>query len=276
MKRSTERLGEATGWASIALGLPMTTVPGRLLEAIGLPDDDKARAWTVAVGVREYAGAATLLAMRHYQVGTWARVMGDVMDLTLLASGWGKARDRARLQTAMGTVGAFLAIDLFTAVKATRESTGRTPKPVPTPETHTGPTEASGSTHVRKSLTIRLPEDEVRQHWRQYEWTALDPQELESTGDVRFVPAPGSRGTEIHIDHEPATSALAAKLSKLVGIAPDQLIVDELRRFKAFVETGVVVRSEKSPEGPSSRRQLKQHPAQPPTEKKVKQMEGRS
>lgn len=263
MKKSTERLGDALGWASIGLGLPMTTVPGRLAQAIGLPDDGRTRAAIIGVGLREYAGAATLLAQRHYRAGTLARVGGDCIDLALLASGWGKATDRARLTRAMGAVGAVLVLDLIAAAKAVRETSGDTPKPNPTPESHTGPMETSTSTHVKKALTIRSDEDELRRHWREYEWTAFDPQELEANGDVTFSEAPGGRGTELHIDHEPSTNAVVAKLRKATGTAPDQLITDELRRFKALVETGVLVRSDKSPEGPSSRRQLKQQPAQP-------------
>jgi len=62
-----------------------------------------------------------------------------------------------------------------------------------------------------------------------------------------------------------AGGGIGAVAAKAVGKAPDQLINDDLRRFKALLETGVLARSETSPEGPSSHRQIfhKRQPAQP-------------
>jgi hypothetical protein len=40
-------------------------------------------------------------------------------------------------------------------------------------------------------------------------------------------------------------------------------VKDDLRRFKQQVETGVIPRSEGSPEGESAERKFKQRPAQP-------------
>jgi hypothetical protein len=40
-------------------------------------------------------------------------------------------------------------------------------------------------------------------------------------------------------------------------------VKDDLRRFKQVVETGIVPRSEGSPEGELAERKLKQRPAQP-------------
>ena len=52
-------------------------------------------------------------------------------------------------------------------------------------------------------------------------------------------------------------------MAKLLGEEPNQQLRDDLRRFKQVVELGEVVRSEGSPEGPSTRRQLAQRPARP-------------
>ena len=116
-------------------------------------------------------------------------------------------------------------------------------------------------------MTIRRPQEEVRRGFREFSWTAFDPRALEASGEVRFTPAPGDRGTEVHVDHEPKApaGALGATAAKLVGRAPDQAMSDELRRFKAQLETGVLARSDNSPEGPSSARQIwhKRRPAQP-------------
>jgi hypothetical protein len=43
---------------------------------------------------------------------------------------------------------------------------------------------------------------------------------------------------------------------------------DDLRRFKAIIETGDVVRSDALPDGPDSGHQLSQRPAQPVSDRK--------
>lgn len=260
------RVADALGWGSSALGAPMIVAPRRLLRAIGVRDDAKAVAWTRAVGVREQLATLNIVANRQRRIGMWSRVVGDTMDLGLLAAAYRSKRRKnaSRLHSAIGIVAGILALDLVTAVQLTRadrahlrEGSGSTGVGV---EHDTG----GGLLRLRTALTIRRPEDEVRRAFREFEWSAFDPAELEASGDVRFLPAPGDRGTELHLDHEPK-SRLGAAAAKLVGHAPDQQIHDELRRLKAQLETGVLVRSEKSPEGPSSTRQIlhKRQPAQP-------------
>jgi uncharacterized membrane protein len=116
-------------------------------------------------------------------------------------------------------------------------------------------------------VTIRRPQEHVRVAFHTFAWSAFDPAVLEESGDVRFTEAPGDRGTEVHLDHVPQASGgnVGAAAAKLLGKSPDQTINDELRRFKALVETGVLARSETSPEGPSAARQImhKRQPAQP-------------
>jgi len=82
---------------------------------------------------------------------------------------------------------------------------------------------------------------------------------------VTFKDAPGDRGTEIHVDLEEATSRgkLGEVVGKLTGSEPLAKVKDDLRRFKQSVETGVIPRSEGSPEGELAERKLKQRPAQP-------------
>ena len=52
-------------------------------------------------------------------------------------------------------------------------------------------------------------------------------------------------------------------VEKVRGAMPRAKAMDELRRFKQRVETGVIVRSDGSPEGESVGRKFKQRPAQP-------------
>jgi len=78
-------------------------------------------------------------------------------------------------------------------------------------------------------------------------------------GIVRFVPAPGDRGTEVHVElrYEPPAGKLGALVAKLFGEEPALQVNGDLRRFKQVLETGEVVRSDAS-----IHRGM--HPAQPP------------
>jgi uncharacterized membrane protein len=96
-------------------------------------------------------------------------------------------------------------------------------------------------------------------------WRALPGSKVHNEGTVRFVAAPAGQGTEIHLElhYEIPGGAIGATIAKLFGEEPAIGVKDDLRRFKQIVETGEIVRSDGSPEGPLSRRQLKQRPAHP-------------
>ena len=61
----------------------------------------------------------------------------------------------------------------------------------------------------------------------------------------------------------PPGGAVGATVAEAVRRGAADQVKDDLRRFKQVMETGEVVRSDGSPEGPLGRRQLKQRPAHP-------------
>jgi hypothetical protein len=259
------RRADALGWASSVLGAPMVLVPRRFLRAIGIEDDGTTVAWTVGVGVREHLATLNIIANRQRRIGMWSRAVGDTMDLALLAAAYRyKRRDGARLRWTIGVIGAIWAVDLVTALQMTRADRAHVRDGSGSAGTGVDHDTGGGPTRVRTAVTIRRPEDEVRRAFGDFGWTAFDPAALEASGDVRFTTAPGDRGTEVHLDHEPRGGRIGATAAKVLGTAPDQVINDELRAFKALTETGTVPRSATSPEGPSSKRQiLHKRPAQP-------------
>ena len=118
----------------------------------------------------------------------------------------------------------------------------------------------------KAAITVNRPREDVERHWRSSEYR---PEYIEASyAVVTFRDAPGDRGTEIHVDLE--RSARGGKLremvQKLAGSAPRAKAMDELRRFKQHVETGVIPRSDGTPEGELAERKLKQRPAQPLSE----------
>lgn len=262
------RLADALGWGSSVLGAPMVLAPRRLLRAIGVTDDPQAVRWTLIVGVREHLATLNVIAMRQRRIGMWSRVAGDTMDLTLLAAAHRHKRaDAGRLRAATAIVAALYALDIYTAVQLARAD-GQGVRDGSGSSGEGAHHDTGGSaTRVRTAITVRRSPDELRSAFLEHEFSALDPAALLASGAVRIVPAPGDRGAELHLDHDPGGrgGALGATAAKLAGKAPDQVINDELRRFKSLVETGVLARSETSPEGPSATRQLfhKRQPAQP-------------
>lgn len=246
----------------------MVLTPRRFLRAIGVRPDPDAVGWTIAVGVREHVATLNIVAMRQRRIGVWSRVAGDTMDLVLLARAYRHKRsDGTRLIAAAGLVGGIMVADLVTAVLLTRAEGSHVRAGSGSAGEGAEHDAADAPGRVTTAVTIRRPAEEVRRAFRDFDWTAFNRADVEASGGVRFTPAPGDRGTEVQVDQDPHVrgGALGEAAGSLLGRAPDQRIEDELRRFKALMETGVVVRSATSPEGPSSTRQIlhKRQPAQP-------------
>jgi uncharacterized membrane protein len=113
----------------------------------------------------------------------------------------------------------------------------------------------------RAAVTVHRSPEEVERRWGE-----LRPQNVEGlNAEVSFVPAPGDRGTEVHVELRsgPPAGRLGEAFQKLAGTEPLSKVKDDLRRFKQVVETGEVPRSEGSPEGELAARKLKNRPAQP-------------
>jgi uncharacterized membrane protein len=92
--------------------------------------------------------------------------------------------------------------------------------------------------------------------WRSVEGSAVD-----TSGAVRFAPAPGGRGTEVRVvlRYSPPAGVLGKAVARLFGESPQQQVRSDLRRFKQVLETGQVLESEATIRG-------RPHPAQPPEE----------
>jgi uncharacterized membrane protein len=95
-------------------------------------------------------------------------------------------------------------------------------------------------------------------------WRSTEGASVPNAGTVRWVRAPGGRGTEVHVElsYDPPAGAAGAAVAKLFGEEPDQQLRDDLRRFKQLVETGEIARSDSTPEGVRARRSMSR-PAQP-------------
>jgi uncharacterized membrane protein len=74
--------------------------------------------------------------------------------------------------------------------------------------------------------------------------------ESNNAGEVAFETAPGNRGTLVTVLQEFRMGALASFWETVVGRNPKQAVIENLRHFKAFAETGEIPRTTGQPHGP--------------------------
>ena len=75
---------------------------------------------------------------------------------------------------------------------------------------------------------------------RMIAWRSLEGADVDNSGQIRFGPAPGDRGTEVHVfmDYIPPAGVMGNFIAKLFGENPWRLIREDLRNFKRLMETG--------------------------------------
>ncbi|MDQ3441018.1 MAG: DUF2892 domain-containing protein [Planctomycetota bacterium] len=117
-------------------------------------------------------------------------------------------------------------------------------------------------THLERVDAI----DERRSHWvarlpnfggKQWEWDAeiteeqpnrmiawrsLEGADVHNSGAIRFGPAPGDRGTKVHVfmDYIPPAGFLGNWIAKVFGENPWRVLREDLRNFKRLMETGEI------------------------------------
>ena len=293
---TTENFPRALAYFSFGLAGAQVAAPEAVARLIGLKRGAMSTKVLRAIGVRELAAGAGLLAdQSRAPVWLWARVAGDVMDMALLGAAMtDRHNQRARLTAALASVGAVTAADVASA----RQSS----------QTH-GDESEGGVQHLTKAITILRSPDEVYRFWRDFRnfpsfmshlesvavlderrshWTARGPAarlvewdaeivedrpgerirwrslpgaSVANSGTVRFSAAPGGRGTEAHLemDYAPPAGELGSLVARLFGQEPRQQVQADLRKLKQVLETGEVIRSSATLVGTH----VMQRPAQP-------------
>ena len=297
-----DALARGLGVLSLALGVPQVASPDAVARAVGTRPRPDVRDVVTSIGIRELTTAAGLLTrIGSTPTWLWARVAGDVMDLTLLAralrdhDGGHDGRGRGRTLAATAAVAGVAALDLAAArrggggasdLELTAAITvARSPQDVydywrglerlPTFMHHLqsvewvgeGRTRWTADAPIKKSVSweAELVEDRPGEV---IAWRSLPGADVDNSGSVRFKPAPGDRGTEVrvHLRYAMPGGKAGQLVARLAGEEPHQQVEDDLRRFKQVMETGEVLRSEGSLGGPSARAHLLQHPGQPPAQ----------
>lgn len=294
------RVARGLGWISLGLGIPQILMPGRVNKLAGIENTLFKRQVMRLMGLREIsAGVGIFGSQPKPAEWLWVRTAGDAIDLLLLQSAFrNPANRKGRVMFATANVIGVTAVDVMQARKHTKalKASGeegamkaRTSITVnrPPEEVYGYWKDFQNLSKFMFHLESVVQSGEDRTHWvarapfgKRVEWDAeivddvpneliawkaVEGAQVPSSGSVRFVPAPGDRGTEVIVefDYQLPGGAIGDTIAMVFGEEPQQQIKDDLRRFKQVMETGEVMRSDGSPDGTASRNQLHPRPAQP-------------
>jgi uncharacterized membrane protein len=284
------RRARGLGWFSVGLGLAQLIAPRGVAQmALGVGDRRRGKVMRTA-GMRELAVGLGILGRRRPAGFLWARVAGDLMDLAMLSGALRSRRtDKSRVLISTAAVVGVTLLDLKASIDLSRQARTRAPAARATKALTVSATPEAAYQLWRNFE--RLPTfmanldwvrvlDGRRSQWKarlpggktlEWEaeitddrpgqlisWRAVDRSPVPLSGTVRFVPAPGGRGTEIHLDMrlDPA-GPFGRGIARILAKGMELQVDGDLRRFKQVLETGGVVHSDASiHRGP--------HPARPP------------
>ena len=80
-------------------------------------------------------------------------------------------------------------------------------------------------------------------------WTTLEDADVANAGTLTFQPAPGDRGTELHLDvrFDPPGGPIGQAVSKLFHIVPREIVLKALYKFRALALTGEIPSTDPQP-----------------------------
>lgn len=82
-------------------------------------------------------------------------------------------------------------------------------------------------------------------------WRSVPGATVDNSGEVRFVDAPGNRGTEVHatIKYRAPEGIVGEAVVKLLNPAFKQMVKEDIRRFKRLLEAGEIPTIQGQPSG---------------------------
>jgi uncharacterized membrane protein len=274
-----EGLARALGWFSIALGTAEFLAPDAMTRLIGASSDAKTIALVRTMGLREVTNGIAILTRPGTSGPVWSRVAGDGADLAFLGAAHGSEyADRRRLMAATAAVAGVTVLDVMCARRlSSRESSQPTaPARVAEAITVNRPIEqvfgfwrqlenlprfmryvesverlGDGTSRWRAigpgGITVDWMAETVTERENDLiAWRSLPDARVQTSGSVRFTPAPGARGTEVHVDmtFEPPAGSLGKAIGWLTSRDPARQLHEDLQRFKQLLETGEIAVSE--------------------------------
>jgi uncharacterized membrane protein len=272
------------GYLSLALGAGALLMPNRLARLTGL---EQHRGLLPLVGLRELASGVGLLTRTNATPWLWSRVVGDGMDLAVLASSAFDSENARRVSAAVTTavVALISAVDARETVRASKGarltigaatdafasasvivdkskqecySFWRDPtnlvrfspmlESVSVLDERTSRWVARGPAGTKVEWTSRLTADVPGER---IAWRSLEGGHLYHAGVVRFENANGGRGTVVRASvHFCAVGGRAGlALARVLGVDPRSEVREDLRRFKQLLEAGEIPTTRGQPSG---------------------------
>jgi len=275
-----DSLARALGWFSVALGAAELAAPGVMSRLIGASSDPKTLSLIRTMGARELGNGLAILSKPNSAAPLWARVAGDATDLAFLGAAFSaEYGNRRRLLMSTAAVAGVTALDVFCAQRLGTESSSVARRPdarvvkaitinKPVEQVYAFWQQLENLPRFMRYLDSVEQLSDGRSRWRArgpggvtvewdaetiatrenelIAWRSLPGSRVHTSGTVQFRPAPGARGTEVHVemDFRPPAGALGHTVAWLTGREPSQQLHEDLRRLKQLLETGEIAVSE--------------------------------
>jgi uncharacterized membrane protein len=276
-------LAKGLGWFSVGLGVTELAAPRALARLIGIDEGGRTPLVIRALGLRELASGIGIFGKPRRAAPVWSRVLGDVIDLGMLAYAMKARRTRSeRLVAAIVSVVGVSVLDVIAGQRLQRNQQELEPPVTRLTTINREPAEVYAYWRNFEQLPqfMRYLEsvtelDDRRSHWvaklptgNRIEWDAEITEDrpgeriswrstsgMPVRGTVSFQRAPLGRGTEVRVQMQIGANKWFGGLLAKLFAGPE--IDGDLRRFKQVLETGEIMRSDTSI-------YLGPHPAQPP------------
>jgi uncharacterized membrane protein len=291
-----ESLADFLGVFSIGLGLAQVLAPETMSKICGIEDAEGNSSVMRALGAREISHGIAILSKQQPEKAVWSRVAGDALDLALLGKAMANPDNhRGRTLFATANVLAVTALDVMCAKQLSMQpktianagaDTGiiRTKRSItvnkPVAEVYgfwrnfenlpqfmrhlesvrvTGDRRSRWVAKAPAGKSVEWDAETLEDRENEFiSWRSVEGSDIFNAGNVRFMPAPGDRGTEVRVElaYEPPFGKLGSKVAMLFREEPGQQVMDDLRHFKQVMETGEIVFSDAT-------KQRGMHPARP-------------
>jgi uncharacterized membrane protein len=280
-----DKLASLLGWFSVALGALEVIAPRAVARAIGVEPSAGWSSMIRAIGIRELATSAGILANPRSKEWLGVRVGGDVLDLATLGIALARSQRPGRTLLASAAV---LGVGLLDILGTERLAERRK---APTLEAARSP-----NPFVLRTITIARPVNVIYAFWRDFtnfplfmhhlesvevwpdgrtlwraagpagarpewiseivdqrpnemiRWRSVEGSEVYHEGRVTFRSAGDAESTLVTVEmrYAPPGGRVGSALLKLFRKEPGQQVIDDLRRFKQLMETGEVLYSDAS------------------------------
>jgi uncharacterized membrane protein len=266
------------GWFSLGLGIAELVAPGPLARLIGVPDRPATRWVLRALGLRELGAGLGLLSQPRRAGWLWGRVAGDVVDLSLLGATLLSPRaNRLRTGATLTAVLGVTALDAWAGQKALARGDEPVRRSItirkPASEVYATWRDLTNLPKFMSQLEAVEVVDARRSRWRArgpagasltwdaeivddrpgelIGWRTSEGELLRHEGQVRFVPAPDGKSTEVHVcinyTREPGVgAAVKSMLAPVADLALGEQLEADLGRLKQLLQLGDVMKSDAS------------------------------